>query len=161
MLRLLSPSTDDDAPPMTKKIKNHTEECTQKICSRHAKSFLEGPGRHLLQITKSDATSDRVQRLERIFRKAGTISCQLWTQRTYFSCRGLPELQDESFSMNSPIMELHPLIHLDEAPTRLNGHPIAMVVNPLVQVCGTDEAEDYDQTRVWAKAVVWLPLESS
>lgn len=160
MLRILSASTDDDAPPSIKKIKNHTEECRQKVCSRHAKSFLEGPGRHLLQITKSDATSDRAQRLEKIFQMAGTLSCQFWTQRTYFKCRGLPELTHEPFSIDSPIMELHPLIHLDETPARLDGHPIAMVVNPLVEVEGTDEAENYDQTRVLAKAVVWLPLES-
>lgn len=158
MLRILSPSTDDDAPPSKKKIKNRTEECRRNVCSRHAKSFLEGPGRHL--ITESNATSDRVQRLEKIFQTAGTLSCQLWTQRTYFRCRGLPELKGESFSIDSPIMELHPLIHLDETPARLNGYPITMVVNPLVQVGGTDEAEDYDQTRVWARAVVWLPLES-
>lgn len=160
MLRILSPPTDDDAPPSKKEIKNHTTECRREVCSRHAKSFLEGPGRHLHQITKNDMTSDRAQRLEKIFQTAGELSCQLWTQRTYFRCRGLPELESELFSIDSPIMELHPLIHLDETPTRLNGHPIVIVVNPLVQVGGTDEAEDYDQTRVWAKAVVWLPLES-
>lgn len=160
MLRILSPSTNDDAPASEKKIKNQIEACRRKVCSRHAESFLEGPGRHLLQITKSDVPSDRVQRLENIFQTAGKLSCQLWTQRTHFRCRGLTELQGQPFSIDSPIMELHPLIHLDEAPAGLNGHTISMVVNPFVQVWGTDEAEDYDQSRVWAKAVVWLPLES-
>lgn len=160
MLRILSPPIQDDAHPSEKRVKSLTEAKRQKVCSRHATAFLEGPARHLLHTVQEDATSDRVQRLENIFQAAGNLSCQLWTQRTYFECQGLQDLKDELLSIDSEILEMHPLVHLDEAPARLNERPITMVVNPLVKAWGTDEAEDYDQSRVWAKAVVWLPLES-
>lgn len=160
MLRILSPSIQEDAHPSEKRVKSNTEALRQKVCSRHAAAFLEGPARHLLQAIPNEATSDRAQRLENIFQTAGKLSYQLWTQRTFFECRGLLELKGESFSIDSAIMEMHPLIHLDEAPARLSERPIMMIVSPLVRVWGTDEAEDYDHCRVLAKAVVWLPLES-
>lgn len=159
MLRILSPSIQDDAPPGEKRVKHDTEALRQKVCSRHAAAFLEGPARHLLQAVPTDAISDRLQRVETIFQTAGKLSYQLWTQVTYFECRGLQDLKNETFSIDSAVMEVHPLVHLDEAPARVNERPITMVVNPLVQVWGTDEAEGYEQCRVWAKAVVWLPLE--
>ena len=160
MLRVLSPSIQEDAHPSEKRVKTDTETLRHNVCSRHTAAFLEGPARHLLQPMQNDATSDRAQRLENIFQTAGKLSYQLWTQRTFFECAGLQALKSEPFSIGSPVMEMHPLVHLDEAPVQLNERPITMVVNPLVKVWGTDEAEDYDHCRVWAKAVVWLPLES-
>ncbi len=162
MLRILSLSFQDDPQPGEKGVKQETEARRQQVCTRHARSFWEGPARHLwsLDHTHGDdaASSDQLKRLDGIFQAAGSLSYQLWTQRTYFRCHGLKDLEDQSFSIDSAALELHPLVHLDEAPTRLDGHPIVMVVNPFVQVYGTDEAEDYHQSRVWAKAVVWLPL---
>lgn len=160
MLRILNPPIQDDVHPSEKRVKSLTEAKRQKVCSRHATAFLEGPARHLLHTAQENATSDRVQRLENIFQAAGNLSCQLWTQRTYFECQGLQDLKVELFSIDSEILEMHPLVHLDEVPARFNERTITMVVNPLVKAWGTDEAEDYDRSRVWAKAVVWLPLES-
>lgn len=160
MLRILSPSIQDDAHPSEERVKSDTEAMRQKVCSRHATSFLEGPARNLLHTAQEDATPDQVQRLENIFQAAGKLSYQLWTQRTFFQCQGLQDLEAEPISIDSEILEMHPLVHFDEDPARLNERPVTMVVNPLVKAWGTDEAEDYDRSRVLAKAVVWLPLES-
>lgn len=71
-------------------------------------------------------------------------------------CSTLHDLGHPTFDANSPYLIPHPLVRYDDYDDLLKNKPITVIVHPLLQVYGTDEAKDYDEGRVWAPAVVWL-----
>lgn len=72
------------------------------------------------------------------------------------SSYGLKEMGVPTFSIDNPQTVPHSLLRYDEHEDQLEGRPITVIVHPLIQVYGTDAAENYDSGRVWARAEVWL-----
>ena len=60
------------------------------------------------------------------------------------------------FDVENPHLVPHPLVHPENHEDQLKGRPIAVIVHPLLQVYGTDEAKDYGEGRLWVPAEVWL-----
>ena len=73
----------------------------------------------------------------------------------------MKEMGRPVFDLDSEGMEPHGLVRYDEHEDNLHGKPISVVVHPLLKAFGTDEAKNYDKSRVWAPAVVWLDSSTS
>ena len=74
---------------------------------------------------------------------------------------GLDELARPTFNIDDPRLVPHTLVRYDEHGDQLRGKPITVIVHPLLEVYGTDEAENYGDARVWAPAEVWLDSKPS
>jgi hypothetical protein len=90
-----------------------------------------------------------------IYSYAGQLSLSVWTQRSFLEC---PKLQQTSHFFNgNEEMNAHAFHHLDdEEDTRLDGQPIIAMVQPAILAFGNDNAEHYEQHKVWAKAIVLI-----
>lgn len=75
-------------------------------------------------------------------------------------CTTLKDMGNPTFDPESLHMADHSVIHPDDHEGRLKVQYISVIVYPLLEVWGTDEARDYDQARVWAAAEVWFAVES-
>lgn len=71
------------------------------------------------------------------------------------SQRKLPE-----FHVSNPQMSAHRLHQLDEDDTQLDGKPILLFVQPAVLAYGNEDAENYDCSKVWARATVIIDAGS-
>ena len=71
----------------------------------------------------------------------------------------LKELHDLRFEGNSEGFTPDPLVQYEEDDDEdedLMGRRVALLIHPLLIVCGSDEAKDYDQERVLARGIVWV-----
>ncbi len=76
-------------------------------------------------------------------------------------CHTLQEIKHLAFDAASPGFDPDTLVRYDDHEDYLKGRMVTVIVHPLITVHGTDEANDYDQERIWAKGVVWLDSRSS
>ncbi|KAL4958912.1 uncharacterized protein BDV14DRAFT_206163 [Aspergillus stella-maris] len=129
------------------------QERMDKICRSLATDFLSGPARTLMQPAKnSSETTQRQQELQALYTQASRLALSLWTQRASMRCLSIRDLP--LFSVANPITSVHRLQHLDEDDTRFDGGRILLVVQPAILAFGTEHAENYDQFKIWAPAVV-------
>ncbi|KAH8702221.1 hypothetical protein BGW36DRAFT_372417 [Talaromyces proteolyticus] len=116
-----------------------------------AEKFLRGPARYLLGQSSGDDKS--VQKaLADIYCYAGQLALSLWTQRSYLEC--LNRQRITHFFAGREEMSAHRFHRLDEEDTRFDRQPILVIVQPALIAFGNDNAESYDQHKVWAEAVV-------
>lgn len=97
----------------------------------------------------------RRKELYEIIRATGELFTSLWKQKAHIVCRGLDHFQSKPFTVTSDLMTAHAAYRLDEADIRLDGLPVQMVVQPAILAYGNEEGKNYDEYKVWAKAVVW------
>ncbi|KAH8804544.1 hypothetical protein F5884DRAFT_796458, partial [Xylogone sp. PMI_703] len=152
-LRLLLPPIQDDSRAGEKKIHNVTEKSISNVAEQYATNFLAGQASHFVD---KDANPDYIDKVKSIYREAATITYKLWTRRTFMRCYTLQGFNAPAFNINDPEMSPHPSVRYDDHEDQLKGKPITVIVHPLLLVFGTDEAEDYDKSRVWIPAEVWL-----
>ncbi|KAJ9610388.1 hypothetical protein H2200_005165 [Cladophialophora chaetospira] len=121
--------------------KNYMEEELLDFC----KDFVR-PG--LDEVAKEDLLG--------IVAAFGDFAIELWSQKydvRYFCLnsfeRGVYKVSDER-------MELARAVGVEEGDVSLDGRPIPCVVQPLIIGCGTSDGKNYDISRVWSKAVVWV-----
>jgi hypothetical protein len=89
-----------------------------------------------------------------IYTYAGQLSLSVWTQKSFLECLKLQQISH--FLNGHEIMSAHTFHRLDEEDTRLDGQPIIAMVQPAVLAFGNDNAEHYEQHKVWAKAIVLI-----
>ena len=68
----------------------------------------------------------------------------------------LRDIEQPGFDAECPLFDPDTLMRHEDHEDQLKDRPVTVLVHPLLEVAGTDEAKDYDQERVWAKGVVWL-----
>ncbi|KAG4435320.1 hypothetical protein IFR05_009209 [Cadophora sp. M221] len=158
-LRLLLPLSRLGNHDEERVMRSWTESRIAEVSSQAASRFAAGPARHFMAVDAGDRTNYRTK-LESIYQEAATISVNLWTRRTFMKCTTLEEMRSPIFDPDSPHLVAHSIIHPDDHEGRLKGQPISVIVHPLLEVLGTDEAKDYDQARVWATAEVWFAVEN-
>jgi hypothetical protein len=142
-----------DTSDTEKEMRISTERLIARIAEQRASRFLAGPARHLINIkTKTDSTL----KLKKIFNEAASISYLLSTQRTVMRCRTLHDLAPLTFNGDCPQYTPDNLVRYEGQEERLKGSIVTVMVHPLLEVYGTDEAEDYSTCRVWAPGVVWF-----
>jgi hypothetical protein len=160
MLRILNPPQTDTSTSKERHTLKETLSRTSNLCDILAKQFSAGPAKHLMVVLEDkEGLYDRQRRLREIFMNASGLAMDLWTQKSYLECKGLHELQGQSFQNGSFLMEASLLHKLDdEEDPRLNGLPISIVVHPAILAIGTHNGESYDtaRPRVLARAVVWV-----
>ncbi|KAL2819287.1 hypothetical protein BDW59DRAFT_151585 [Aspergillus cavernicola] len=133
----------------------------EKSCIGFASSFLSGPVGILLQPstepTESNLHDKRLQELQTLYKEAAQLALTLWSQRAHMTCQKLQDLP--RFTVTSEMMSAHRLHHLDEDDTSLDGTSVLLVVQPAILAFGSEDAEHYDQHKVWAPATVLLERE--
>ena len=150
---MLLPPLRDDSENDEKNLHDWTEAKIAQVAERQASLFLAGPAHYLID---TDSKNDFSTKLYAIYQDAATISYLLWTRRTTMELITLKEFGHLTFDINKNFLTPHTLVHPDEHEDQLKGRPVTVIVHPLLEVCGTVEAKDYDQRRVWAAAEVWL-----
>jgi hypothetical protein len=129
----------------------------QAACDRFTLAFLSGPTGFLLRkLQDPEALDARRRKLFDIWTFAGTLSTDLWTQLSCIHCQFLGELEPQPFSVNSLIMEAHRMYKLEDGDPRLDGKDVVMAIYPAVLAYGNVDGERYEESRVLAKANVWL-----
>lgn len=152
-LRLLMPPLRNNISEGERKLHHKIEEALARVAQQRATVFLTGPASFLIEKnTKSDVTP----KLQNIYNEAVKQSYMLWTRRTEMKCSTLRDIEQPGFDVESPFFDPDNLMRPEDHADQLKDRPITVLVHPLLEVAGTDEAIDYDQKRVWAKGVVWL-----
>jgi hypothetical protein len=116
--------------------------------------FLQGSARYLLLTPSNESASQMRKTLEDIFYYAAQLALSLWTQRSSLKYLTLRDLSP--FLNGREAVGAHALHRLDEEDTRLDGKQVFAVIQPALLAFGNDEAEHYDQHKVWAKAMVLI-----
>jgi hypothetical protein len=124
----------------------------------HHTTFLfdSGPARVLYRQCDSQHASQRHKELLEIMRTAGQLFISLWKQKVFIAAWGLEKFQKMPFSIASNEMMAHPAMGLEEGDTRMDGWPVQMVVQPAIVAFGNEDGSNYNEYKVWAKALVWL-----
>jgi hypothetical protein len=142
-----------DTSEAEKIMQLRTKEQVVRVADQLALKFLSGPARHLI---KSEPNVDFTLKPKKIFNQAALISYTLWTQRSDMQCRTLRDLAPLTYDSNSSQFTLDGLVKYDGQEEGLNGSKVTVLMHPLLEVYGNNEAEDYDKRRVWAAGVVWF-----
>ncbi|KIM93145.1 hypothetical protein OIDMADRAFT_138389 [Oidiodendron maius Zn] len=152
-MRLLMPPLRDDNSEAEKCLRSKTEDLIAQVADQKALAFLASPAHHLIN---TDMRSRLTPKLQKIFSDAASLSYMLWTQRGSMRCRTLRDLTPLTFEGESAQFSADVLVKYDGNEERLAGREVTVVVHPLLEVCGSADAEDYDKWRVRAEAVVWF-----
>jgi len=142
-----------DATIEEKALHSWTSDLISKVANLQAAHFLEGPARHLI---KDEAKANVDGKLQRIYQTAANISYQLWTRRSTLKCSTLKDLGPHRFDPESNALIPHTSVKFEQFEDKLKNRPITLIVHPLLQLYGTNDAKDYHQGSVWAPAEVWL-----
>jgi hypothetical protein len=124
------------------------------VAAQLREDFLQGPARYLLLIPSNERALQMRKTLEDIFYYAAQLALSLWTQRSslkYLTLRDLPRFFNDREDVGA-----HALHRLEEEDVRLDGKQVIAVIQPTLLAFGNDEAEHYDQHKVWAKAMVLI-----
>ena len=100
--------------------------------------------------------AQRHEELLDVMRNIGDLSSSLWKQRVFTVPWGMEKFRKMQFSVDSRMMTAHPTHGLGDGDARLDGRTVQMVVQPAILAYGNEEGENFDESKVWAKAVVWL-----
>ncbi|GFG16376.1 hypothetical protein IFM5058_07928 [Aspergillus udagawae] len=131
------------------------QDMTKNLVRGLVTGFLASPARTLLRkVGNNDAVNQRAQELQSLYDEAAQLALSLWTQRAFMTCQSLRELPP--FTVSNPVMRAHRLHRLDEDDTKLDGKEILLCVQPAILAFGTENAEHYNQHKVWSPAVVVL-----
>lgn len=62
------------------------------------------------------------------------------------------------YDSKAKLLKAHSLHNafLEDVETGLDGYPIRIVVHPALLVHGRSDGSNYESTRVWKEAVVWM-----
>ena len=124
-----------------------------KMASSHAKTLINGPAHIFFREPESQAeVLRRRDDLQSLYHQAARLALSLWAQRTVIASHGLQRLHE--FDSSSLLMTAHRLHHLDEDDNRLDGRKILLCTQPAVLASGNENGENYDKSKVWAKAIV-------
>ncbi|GAM36664.1 hypothetical protein TCE0_018r05929 [Talaromyces pinophilus] len=124
-----------------------------RMGAQRSEQLLSGPVRYLLDMTSGDEQSV-MKALADIYTFAGQLSLSVWTQRSILQC---PKFQPNiRFFNGNELMSAHAIHLLDEEDTQLDGQPVITIIQPAVLAFGNDNAEHYEQHKVWAEAIVLI-----
>ncbi|OAX80404.1 hypothetical protein ACJ72_05264 [Emergomyces africanus] len=151
-LRILSTVTNPNT-------ESRLARCIRLAVDQRATSFLASPAALLLQRSPNLETKHQcMQKLQELYHGAAELALSLWVQRTYMKPCSLRKLSE--FHVSNPQLSAHRLHHLDEDDTRLDGKPILLFVQPAVLAYGNEDAENYNCSKVWARATVIIDAGS-
>ncbi|TGO71948.1 hypothetical protein BELL_0509g00070 [Botrytis elliptica] len=151
-LRLQLPPMAAETSEQGKNLHRITETQIAEVANRQASDFLEGAAQYLIGNEGREIIADK---LRVIYREAASVSYMLWTRRTTLQILTLKDINPK-FHPEVKHLVPHSSVDYENHEDQLRGRAISIIVHPLLLVCGTDDAKDYDHSRVWAPAEVWL-----
>lgn len=155
-LRLLNPLHLRGTEHGQKQLE-HIQDLIESIARSLAENFVQLTG---LLRTMDDAELRKfLNDLAQLFVQAGQLSLKLWCQRPAYRCQYLDDLSEQPFLTSSQVLHPHPLHkHSDPLDTALDGKMTKILVHPAILSYGTHEAENYHQSQILEKAVIWLDV---
>lgn len=133
--------------------KSFVQQRVDRICNMLAGNFMSGPVSMLLRpITNDGSYTSRMKELIALYIQAAQLASSLWAQRTYMDCWGQQRLP--VFQIANPALSAHRLHQLDEEDLKLDGKKTLLVVQPAIIAFGSENAEYYDRSKIWAPAIV-------
>lgn len=147
------PPLRNDISDGEKKLHYTIEEAIARVAQQQATAFLAGPASFLIE---KNTKFDVAHKLKKIYDEAARQSYMLWTRRTEMRCSTLRDIALPGFDAECPFFDPDNLMKHEGCEDQLKDLPLTVLVHPLLEVAGTDEAKDYDQERVWVKGVLWL-----
>jgi hypothetical protein len=122
-----------------------------------ASSFEHSSAKALFRDDSSVNPYQRQDELYVMLRDAGELFLSLWTQKVWITTWSIEELKGADFRICSKYMEPHMCHGLSDGDdTSLDGRPVFAVIQPAIFAYGNEHGRNYDQHKVWAKAVVFL-----
>lgn len=91
---------------------------------------------------------------EKIICEAAELSALIWTRKPRVRC-SYPGPFYFSASMDVTAHPLH-RAELDDDPEALDGKRIILVYSPAIWMDGTDDGQNFHQTKLIKKAVAWM-----
>ncbi|KAF4626852.1 hypothetical protein G7Y89_g11302 [Cudoniella acicularis] len=128
-----------------KKLHHTIEEAIARVAQQQATAFLAGLASFLVE---SNTKSDVAHKLKNIYGKTANQSYMLWTRRTEMRCSTLRDVEQPGFDAKCPFFEPDTLMRHEDHEDQLKDRPVTVLVHPLLEVAGTDEANDYDQEQL-------------
>lgn len=127
------------------------EDALHTVAIRLSNKILDGPVHVLLKPLAGEAQiTKRTEDLRGLIHVAGELAFRLWSQHTFMTCTGLD--QSGIISSGSSFISAHRL-HCLEDDDKLDNRRIVILTHPLVLAWGDENAENYDQYKVWGKAI--------
>ena len=152
------PPVRKDTSDDERKLHDRMNEVLSRVAQEQAEAFLTGPASLLVE---NSTESTIVHQLQTVYDEAAQQSYMLWTRRTEMRCLTLRDMQLPGFDAESPFFDPDNLMRHEDHEDKMKGWAVTVLVHPILKVAGTDEAENYDQERVWAKGVVWLDSKAA
>jgi hypothetical protein len=115
--------------------------------------FLEGPARHLM---REEAKAKFGSRIRILYQTAAKISFEMWMGKPTLRCHNLRLLGQRAFDPDDKDFIPNSLIRYENFEDQLKGKPISLILHPLLEVYGTNDAKDHDHGSVWVPGEVWL-----
>lgn len=84
------------------------------------------------------------------------FAIQLWSQKSEVNCYYLEDFANHRFHQADEQTEIARAVGIDDGDKSLDGRPVPVVVQPLILGFGTHDGKDYNNFKVWSKAVVWV-----
>lgn len=154
--RLFTPTSADHTAPESGMLKLRNDTLRQ-VAGFHATRFYSNIFNSFFMDTYLKDSGYILAELENIYFQAARMSYQLWTRREVFRCYKLADYPGMRFDISKPGAKPHPSIQPELHPDQLYGRPIEMFIQPLLEICGTAQGENYrEDRRVLMPAEVWF-----
>ena len=152
--RMISTNTSDIAEQGTSSAPTHAQSLKNDAYATFADKVVT-TCKALLRDLDDEEASVRRAELRGLFERAGNLACQLHGQHVKIRVLLSPQ-EFGNFHVNSKIMEAHTTMDIEEDDHSWDGKPIDLVMHPGLLAYGNESGENYDQFKVWSKAVVWM-----
>lgn len=143
-------------------ISTETGSNGQYDVQRLKKAAYERLGDYILEMNKMvlkqlDAQEIKSRRTElmALFTRAGEFACRLHGQRVLIKVLSSPQ-GIGNFSVDSELVEAHTIVDIEQNNHDWDGNPIDLVIQPAIIAYGNERGENYDKSKVWSKAIVWM-----
>lgn len=111
-------------------------------------------------LIKPDLPIEEKKNVMDIFRAFGNFSVRLWSQKYDVTYRTLRTLQNRPFMSSSLEMAAADAVKLEENDKSLDGRPVVVVLQPLIEGHGTPDGKEYNKRKIWSKAKVWVSSDT-
>ncbi|CAG8261061.1 unnamed protein product [Penicillium salamii] len=159
LLRLLDPKPTGNEPELRllvlKATKNRTEMAREAAANSLMEAFLKNSVS--LPISPNSLEGAAVAELRQIFVAAAHLSYKLWLRKSYLEVQTIQKIPDR-YHQDSDLLRAHSrhVASLENDPAGLDNRPVDVVVHPALIVHGSSDGTNYEPTRVWMQAVVWM-----
>ncbi|OQE19116.1 hypothetical protein PENSTE_c016G06045 [Penicillium steckii] len=158
LLRLLDPKVKEDEgeSPQLQLTREKTQQARERAAKYFTDLFLDSSARYLIFFNPENMVSQ--EDLKQIFLNAAHLSYKLWLRKCYVEVQGIGSLPHVYRHDLKHILKAHALhnAYLDRDEKGLDDTLVRLVVHPALIVHGSSDGTNYESSRIWKEAVVWM-----